>query len=66
MTPEQMKIDAAEAIHSGTNITYVRHRSTKPPSKFPRGKLLCENFDGTCVYSYDPVRVLAWFIENEQ
>jgi hypothetical protein len=60
MTPEAMAADAAAAIAAGTNMTLVRGRGTKMPPKFPRGELLCENFDGTRCYSYDPLKVLAW------
>ena len=60
MTPEAMALDAAEALKDGTNMTLVRGRGVKMPPKFPRGELLCVNFDGTRCYSYDPMRVLAW------
>ena len=30
------------------------------PAKFPRGELLCENFDGSRCYAYNPLKVLAW------
>ena len=60
MTPEQMAFDASEAYRHGTNVTFIRHRGTKMPPKFPRGELLCENHDGSRAYSYDPLRVLAW------
>lgn len=60
MTPEAMALDAAAALQAGTNMTLVRGRGVKMPPKFPRGELLCENFDGTRCYSYDPMRVLAW------
>ena len=32
------------------------------PPKFPRGELMCENFDGTNVVSYDPLKVMNWLI----
>lgn len=60
MTPEQIAIDAAEAIQAGTKMTLVRRRGTKMPPKFPRGELLGESHDGRNVYSYDPMRVMAW------
>lgn len=60
MTPEAMAADAAGALAAGTNITLVRRRGQKMPPKFPRGELLCESFDGTKCYSYDPLKVLAW------
>jgi hypothetical protein len=61
MTPEQMAKDAAAAIQAGTNMTLVLPRPWKNrPPKFPRGELLCENSNGQNVYSYDPIKVLAW------
>jgi hypothetical protein len=60
MTPEAMAADAAGALAAGTNMTLVRQRGVKMPPKFPRGELLCENFDGTRAYSYDPMKVMAW------
>lgn len=60
MTPEAMAADAAGALAAGTRMTLVRRRGVKMPPKFPRGELLCENFDGTKCYSYDPLKVLAW------
>jgi len=64
MTPEQMATDAAAALQHGTRVTFIRARGVKLPPKFPRGELLCENFDGTRAYSYDPLRVLAWLQAN--
>lgn len=55
---------AREAIAAGTRITLVRRRGN-PILGFPRGDLLCENFDGRNVYSYDPRRVLAWLVRND-
>jgi hypothetical protein len=60
VTPEIMAADAAGALAAGTNMTLVRRRGQKMPPKFPRGELLCENFDGSRCYSYNPLRVLAW------
>lgn len=60
MTPDAMAADAAAALAAGTNMTLVRGRGVKMPPKFPRGELLCENYDGTRCYSYDPLKVLAW------
>ena len=60
MAPEQMAAEAAIAIAGGTRMTMVRKRGMKMPPKFPRGELLCENHEGRHVYSYDPLRVLAW------
>jgi hypothetical protein len=64
MTPEQMAKDAAEAISAGTRMTLVLPKCFKPPPKFPRGELLCENHDGRNVYSFDPLRVMAWLVAN--
>ena len=60
MTPEAMAADAAGALAAGTNMTLVRSKGQKMPPKFPRGELLCENFDGSRCYSYSPLKVLAW------
>ncbi len=60
MTPQQMATEALTAMQAGSRMTLVRTRGTKPPSGFPRGELLCENFDGRNVYSYDPARVISW------
>ena len=60
MTPESMAADAAGALAAGTRMTLVRRQGVKMPPKFPRGELLCENYDGTRCYSYDPLKVLAW------
>ena len=42
--------EAAAAILSGTQMSLVRQVKTKMPAGFPRGELMCENFDGTRVY----------------
>ena len=65
MTPEQMAKDAAEAIKAGTHMTLVFQQGAKRPPKFPRGELLCENTGGRNVYSFDPLRVLAWLAANK-
>lgn len=59
-----MAKDAAEAIQAGTNMTIVLPRPWKRPPKFPRGELLCENSDGRNVYSFDPLKILAWLAAN--
>jgi len=64
MTPEQMAADAMAALQAGTGMTLVLRRGFKRPPKFPRGVLLCENHDGSRVYRFDPVRVLAWLAAN--
>jgi hypothetical protein len=45
-------------------MTLVRKKGQKMPPKFPRGELLCENFDGTRCFSYNPLKVLAWLSET--
>lgn len=60
MTPDGMARDALGALAGGTNMTLVRRRGQKMPQKFPRGELLCENHDGSRVYSYSPLKVLTW------
>lgn len=64
MTPEQMAKDAFAAMQANTRVTLVRMRGRKQPRGFPRGELLCENFDGRNVYSYDPARIIAWLNAN--
>lgn len=60
MTPEHMAKEAAAASNAGQRMTLVRPKGSRLPPKFPRGELLCENHDGSRVYSYDPLKVLAW------
>jgi|AntDeeMinimDraft_6_1070357.scaffolds.fasta_scaffold02941_4 hypothetical protein len=64
MNPTEMAKDACEALEAGTNMTIVLPKpwSNRPP-KFPRGSLLCEQ-DGSNVYSYDPMKILAWLTAN--
>jgi predicted ATP-grasp superfamily ATP-dependent carboligase len=65
MTPGEMAIAAAIAMQGGTRMTMVLPRPWRNrPPKFPRGELLCENSDGRNVYSFDPMRVLAWLAAN--
>lgn len=64
MTPQQMAIGALAAMQAGSRMTLTRQRGVKMPPKFPRGELLCENFDGRNVYSYDPAKVIAWLHAN--
>lgn len=59
-----MAKEAAEAVNAGTRMTMVMPKCFKRPPKFPRGELLCENADGRNVYSFDPLRVLAWLAAN--
>ncbi len=64
MTPEDMARLAADAIQGGTDMTMVVPRPWKNrPPKFPRGELLCEQTKSN-VYSFDPVKVLAWLTAN--
>lgn len=60
MTPQDMYREAKEALETGTNMTLVIPKGFKRPPKFPRGELLCENFNGTRCYSYNPQKVLDW------
>lgn len=64
MSIEVMATEAAAAINAGQRMLLVRPKGMKMPPKFPRGELLCENHSGSRVYSYDPMRVLAWLAAN--
>ena len=64
MTSQQMASEALAAMQAGTRMNLVRPRGLKPPPKFPRGELMCENHDGRNVYSYDPAKVIAWLNAN--
>lgn len=64
MTPADMAIAALEAANAGTRMSMVFVKGQKRPKGFPRGELLCENFDGRHVYTFDPLRVLAWLTAN--
>lgn len=64
MSPQQMATEALASMQAGTRMTLVRIRGQKPPPKFPRGELMCENHDGRNVYSYDPAKVIAWLNEH--
>lgn len=59
-----MAVEAAAAINAGTRMTLVLPKCFKRPPKFPRGELLCENSRNERVYSFDPVRILAWLTAN--
>ena len=65
MTPQEMAQQAADAANAGQRMSMVRPKGMKMPPKFPRGELLCENYTGSRVYSYDPLRVLAWLTAND-
>lgn len=65
MKPQQMAAEALAAMQAGSRLTMVRMRGMKTPPKFPRGELLCENYDGTRCYSYDPAKVIAWLNANK-
>jgi hypothetical protein len=62
MSPEELLADAAGAIAHGTDMTLTLPKGKKRPPKFPRGELLCENFEGSRTYRFDPVRVVAWLV----
>jgi len=64
MKPEDMAAEAVAAINAGSRMSMVFRKGQKRPPKFPRGELLCENYDGRHVYSFDPERVLAWLVAN--
>ena len=66
MSPEQMAKEAIAAIADKTRMSMVLPRpwKNKPPG-FPRGELLCENHNGTNVWSFDPLRVITWLAANE-
>ena len=64
MTPQELAKEAADAINEGQRMSLVRRKGIKMPPKFPRGELMCENHSGSRVYSYDPLRVLAWLVAN--
>ena len=64
MTPEEMASGAMTALAAGMHMTLIHGRTKPMPPKFPRGELLCENFEGTRTYSYDPAKVLAWLHVN--
>ena len=65
MTPQEMAQQAADAVNAGQRMSMVRPKGMRMPPKFPRGELLCENHTGSRVYSYDPLRVLAWLAAND-
>jgi hypothetical protein len=60
MTHSELASDTVAAIQAGTRMSLMRRPKSKLPPGFPRGELMCENFDGTRVYSFDPARVLQW------
>ena len=60
MTHGELANDTVAAIQAGTRMSLARRPKSKLPAGFPRGELMCENFDGTRVYSFDPLRVLKW------
>jgi hypothetical protein len=64
MTPEQIAKDAIEAISMGTYTVLTRRKGIKMPKGFPRGELLCENFDGSKCYRYNPYKIIAWLIKS--
>jgi len=60
----EMAKEAVAAQNAGTNMTLVLPRGFKRPPKFPRGALLCDNAERGRVYSFDPIKVLAWLAAN--
>lgn len=64
MSPNQMAKDAVAAVNDGTRVTLIRQKGAQAPKGFPRGELMCEQFDGSQAYSYDPYKVLAWLVVN--
>ena len=65
MSPEIMAADAAQAIRDGSRMTMVIPRPWRNrPPKFPRGELMCENFNGQNVVSYDPLKIMNWLIST--
>lgn len=59
-----MKIDGlCKALNESCDrITLVRAKWRRMPPKWPRGELLCENFEGSRVYSYPTLKVKAWLL----
>ena len=64
MTPAELAEGATAALAAGMNMSLIRGRGVEMPPKFPRGELLCENSEGSRVYSYNPAKVLAWLAAN--
>ena len=62
MNPQEMLADATGAIAQGTHMVLTLPKGAKRPPKFPRGELLCENFEGSRTYRFDPLRVVAWLV----
>ena len=66
MTPEKLASLAVAANNAGTELTLVLPRPWKDrPPKFPRGELLCINADKSAIYSFAPLRILAWMAANK-
>lgn len=72
MQPHELAKQCAEAINFWTDnggaehatITLVLPKGWKPPPKFPRRTLLCENSSRERVYSFSAMDVLAWLAAN--
>lgn len=60
MTPTFLTRAATDALAASTRMSLVMPKCWKRPRGFPRGELLCVNAEGERVYSFDPVRILAW------
>ena len=57
MEIKKLVSDCVEAILNGTFLTL---HGKSFPAGFPRGELMCEQFDGSKVKSFDPVKILVW------
>lgn len=56
-----LRRQAEDAASDGAErMPLVTPKGFKPPPKFPRGELLCENVDGSNVRGYPTARVLKW------
>lgn len=60
MLPRQMAELAVEAILDGGRMTMVLPQKVRWPKGFPRGTLLSETELRGRVYSFDPLKILAF------
>ncbi|SDK45721.1 hypothetical protein [Bradyrhizobium ottawaense] len=51
--------------HKEAGITLVLPKGFKPPSKFPRGRLLQVKEDGTRIRWFPAFTLLAWLVAND-
>lgn len=69
MSPEQLYVDAMEAIEQSYDLgveprlTLVFSKNSKRPKGFPRGEFLSET-EGGKVYRFDPNKIITWLIDN--